>query len=52
MGKVTVTYKGREIFYINELEYINGEVWANVWQVNPTFSVEILTKESVVLGSI
>ncbi|XP_058105284.1 glutaminyl-peptide cyclotransferase isoform X5 [Magnolia sinica] len=32
LRKVTVTYKGREIFYLNELEYVNGEVWANVWQ--------------------
>ncbi|KAL6006715.1 hypothetical protein ACLOJK_032208 [Asimina triloba] len=33
LGKATVTYKGHEVFYLNELEHINGEVWANVWQL-------------------
>jgi glutamine cyclotransferase len=30
---VTVKYKDNEVPNINELEYIDGEVWANVWQV-------------------
>ena len=30
---VTVKYQDNDVSYINELEYINGEVWANVWQV-------------------
>jgi len=30
--KVVVTLDGNEIHQLNELEYINGEVWANVWQ--------------------
>ncbi|VVA92656.1 unnamed protein product [Arabis nemorensis] len=30
--KHTVRYNGREVRYLNELEYINKEVWANVWQ--------------------
>ncbi len=34
---VTVTKNGEEIANINELEYINGYIWANVW-----FSNEIL----------
>ncbi|KMZ68745.1 Glutaminyl-peptide cyclotransferase [Zostera marina] len=29
--RVTVKYEDREVHYLNELEYINGEVWANVW---------------------
>uniref|UniRef100_M8C0J6 Glutaminyl-peptide cyclotransferase n=1 Tax=Aegilops tauschii TaxID=37682 RepID=M8C0J6_AEGTA len=29
---VTVKYQDNEVSFINELEYINGEVWANVWQ--------------------
>ncbi|XP_075649276.1 glutaminyl-peptide cyclotransferase isoform X2 [Castanea sativa] len=32
IGKHIVTYNGREVHNLNELEYINGEVWANVWQ--------------------
>lgn len=29
--RVEVTSRGTPITYLNELEYINGEVWANVW---------------------
>jgi len=29
--RVRVESKGTPINYLNELEYINGEVWANVW---------------------
>ncbi|KAL5813087.1 hypothetical protein ACOSQ3_028037 [Xanthoceras sorbifolium] len=29
-----VKYKGHQIRYLNELEFINGEVWANVWQTD------------------
>ncbi|KAM7499703.1 hypothetical protein LguiA_024117 [Lonicera macranthoides] len=34
IGKHVVTYKGHEVHYLNELEYVNGEVWANVWQTD------------------
>ncbi len=30
-GFVDVTYQGRALPQLNELEYIKGEVWANVW---------------------
>jgi glutamine cyclotransferase len=29
-----VTLNGNPISLLNELEYINGEVWANVWQTD------------------
>ena len=29
--QITVKLNGREISYINELEYINGKIWANVY---------------------
>ncbi|KAL0321466.1 UNVERIFIED_CONTAM: putative serine/threonine-protein kinase [Sesamum calycinum] len=32
--KHTVKYKGGEVHNLNELEYVNGEVWANVWQTD------------------
>lgn len=32
--KVEVTLDGNAIHQLNELEYINGEVWANVWQTD------------------
>lgn len=31
-GRVTVTDDGRPVTLLNELEWIEGEVWANVWQ--------------------
>nr|GEV87973.1 glutaminyl-peptide cyclotransferase [Tanacetum cinerariifolium] len=27
-----VRYEGHEVHNLNELEYINNEVWANIWQ--------------------
>ncbi|CAI9092295.1 OLC1v1027493C1 [Oldenlandia corymbosa var. corymbosa] len=33
-AKQIVRYKGREVPNLNELEYVNGEVWANVWQTD------------------
>lgn len=32
--RVDVTEAGRPLDRLNELEYINGEVWANVWYTN------------------
>ncbi len=34
IGRVDVTYLGQPLNQINELEYINGEVWANIYQTN------------------
>ncbi len=31
-GKITVTDQGRPIDRLNELEYVRGEIYANVWQ--------------------
>ncbi len=31
-GRITVRAEGRPIPNLNELEYIDGEVWANIWQ--------------------
>ena len=33
-GRVPVTLNGRPLPQLNELEWIDGEVWANVWQTN------------------
>lgn len=32
--KQTVEYQGREVPNLNELEFVNGEVWANVWMTD------------------
>lgn len=31
-GRITVTDGGRPVLLLNELEWIEGEVWANIWQ--------------------
>lgn len=49
-GSVPVTYMGRPLDRLNELEFIEGEVWANVWQTN--FIVRIDPATGVVTGVI
>jgi glutaminyl-peptide cyclotransferase len=34
IGQVRVTAAGRPVYQLNELEYINGAVYANVWQTD------------------
>jgi glutamine cyclotransferase len=34
IGRVQVLYQGQPVFKLNELEFINGEVFANIWQTN------------------
>ncbi|XP_024970017.1 glutaminyl-peptide cyclotransferase [Cynara cardunculus var. scolymus] len=31
-AELVVKYKGFEVHNLNELEYINNEIWANIWQ--------------------
>ena len=30
-GRITVTFKGEPVHYLNELEWIDGRIWANVY---------------------
>lgn len=34
IGHVEVTDRGRPLVDLNELEYVNGQVWANVWHTD------------------
>lgn len=34
IGSVPVTYQGKPVHYLNELEYVKGEVLANVWMTD------------------
>ncbi|KAL3524318.1 hypothetical protein ACH5RR_017152 [Cinchona calisaya] len=48
IGKHIVKYRGHDVPNLNELEYINGEVWANVW---PTDCIaRISYRDGIVLG--
>jgi len=29
--RITVTWNGRPVDRLNELEYVKGEIWANIW---------------------
>lgn len=33
-GRIKVTDQGKPVDMLNELEYIKGEIWANVWQTD------------------
>lgn len=48
--RITVTYKGKPLSKLNELEWIDGEIFANVWQTN--FIVRIDETSGVVTGII
>jgi glutaminyl-peptide cyclotransferase len=48
--RVTVTRDGRAVSQLNELEYVDGEVWANVWQTDRI--VRIDPKDGKVRGVI
>lgn len=34
IGRIQVLYQGQPVFKLNELEFIDGEVYANIWQTN------------------
>jgi glutamine cyclotransferase len=44
-GSVPVTEEGRAVDRLNELEYINGEVWANVWYTDQIVRIDPQTGE-------
>ncbi|KAM7272414.1 hypothetical protein ACFE04_027077 [Oxalis oulophora] len=43
-----VRYNDREVHYINELEYVDGEVWANIWQTDCI--ARIAPRNGMILG--
>lgn len=38
--EITVTLNGRPLPRLNELEYIDGEIWANVWMTNQLVRID------------
>ena len=45
LSTVTVTRNGTPLKNINELEYINGEIWANIWQSDEIVIIDPKTGE-------
>ncbi len=43
--RIEVTYQGRPVGRLNELEVIRGEIWANVWKDNRIARIDPLTGE-------
>lgn len=41
--KVSVTMNGRSVYEINELEFIEGEIWANVWHTDMILRIDPAT---------
>lgn len=48
--ELLVLRAGRALFYLNELEYVDGEIWANIWQSDEIVRIDART--GVVTGSL
>lgn len=46
-GRIVVRDRGRPVQHLNELEYIRGEVWANIWQTDRLARINPKTGEVV-----
>jgi len=40
VGYLPVTHNGSPLHEINELEYINGYIWGNVWHSKSIYQIE------------
>ncbi len=50
LRELPVVRAGRPQFYLNELEWVNGEIWANVWQSDEILRIDPRT--GLVTGSV
>lgn len=48
IGRIPITFEGEPVTRLNELEYVNGEIWANIWQTDRI--ARIAPESGVVLG--
>lgn len=39
-GRITVTYQGRPVSNVNELEWVKGRIYANVWQTDKIVMID------------
>jgi glutamine cyclotransferase len=49
-GRIDVTLEGKPVRYLNELEWVKGEIYANVWQTN--WILRIAPSSGAVVGVI
>jgi glutamine cyclotransferase len=47
MGRITVTDEGRPVAQLNELEWVKGEVYANIWQTDRIARIDPATGKVV-----
>ena len=47
LTQLPVTLEGRPLSNLNELEWVNGEIWANVWQTDEIARIDPSTGEVV-----
>jgi glutamine cyclotransferase len=47
IGRVTVTADGRPVANLNELEYVKGEIYANIWQTDRIARIDPVTGKVV-----
>jgi glutamine cyclotransferase len=43
IGRIEVRDSGRPVMFLNELEYIEGEIWANVWKSDQVARIDPAT---------
>ena len=39
-GRITVTYEGKPVRQVNELEWVKGRIYANVWETNMMIMID------------
>jgi glutamine cyclotransferase len=44
-GRITVTYQGKPLARVNELEWVRGRIYANVWETNMMIMIDPATGE-------
>ncbi len=47
--QIKITLAGKELEYLNELEYIDGLIWANIWKTNKIAVINPKTGEVVLV---
>lgn len=47
IGRIAVKDKGAAVFYLNELEFVRGEIYANIWQTDRIARINPETGEVV-----